>query len=162
MKKNLKKTLLVLVIALMTLATFNACDMGLPWDIELWGTWTAYTNTITITNDTYSIDDSSSWDWDYSGEIVKYDNFSYNIAADNPAEGDYGYFIFHITEHKGDSSQEGTYTVVRWRALTTEDGVTTVETSEAYPAGWATAEEAEAQAEDDHFAMWSSMTKSAE
>jgi hypothetical protein len=158
-KKNIYKFLLASAAILFVIASLSSCNMGLPWDNALWGTWEVGTSTITIKNDTYAIDDSSSYDWDYGGEIVEYNNHSYNIAAENPSEGEFGFILLKITNHKVVASQIGTYTVIRWKNIETVDGVTTVETSEAYPAGWSSEAEALTGADADHFAIFSSMTK---
>ena len=165
MHNKFKRTVPGLLTVLILITCFSACDMGLPWDIEIWGSWTAGDSVMTFTNSTFSVDHPDAWNWDYSGEIVKFDNSSYNIASDNPVSGDYGYMVWKILSHEGDPAQEGTYTVVRWNALSeSEDGLTTLEYAEAYPAGWATAEEAEAEAASGtgHFSMFSSLTKTAE
>lgn len=163
MNNKFKRIVLTVMTVLILITFFAACDMGLPWDIEIWGSWTAGESTMTFTNNTFTIDNPDSWNWDYSGEIIKFDNNSYNIAGDNPVSGDYGYMIWKVLKHEGDTTQEGTYAIVRWKALVeSEDGVTTLEYAEAYPAGWATAEEAEAEADDSHFSMFSTLTKTVE
>ena len=165
MNKNLKRTVLVLVAALMVLATFSACDTGMFLDNELWGTWDdGYGTKMTFTNSTFNFDAQPAeyfgvtYEYDYSGDVVSYNNLSYNVSAENPTEGNYGHMILKITAHKEDSTQEGTYTVIRWRNLKTENDVTTVEYSEAYPAGFASAEAAAEATEDVNFLRYSTIT----
>lgn len=157
MKKSFR--LVVVFMTIINPAFLVSCNAP-PENIEIEGTWDNDFSTLTITNASYSVDDPNSDDWDYSGDIVSYNNFSYNIASENPKTGDYGHFIFKIIKHTGDEEQIGTYTVVRWKELVTSNGVTTVKTSEAYPAGWKSPEDASANAKEaDHFQMYSSMTK---
>ncbi|MBI9107860.1 MAG: hypothetical protein JEZ04_14020 [Spirochaetales bacterium] len=163
-KKN-KKFLFTLLLSVLLLTVFAGCNMGgLPWDNALWGTWADSYTTKTFTNTTWEFDGAPAGEggWDYSGEIVKFVNGSYNIVSENPADGQYGYMVLKTTVHESSTSSVGTFTVLRWRALATEDGVTTVEHSEGFPT-FDTAEEAEAEAvEATNFTYYSNLTKTAE
>jgi len=165
MNKNFKRIALTVIAAALLLTAFAGCDLGMPWDTSIWGSWDdGYGGRKTFTNTTFTVDGApvGTGGWDYSGDITKYINGSYNIPSENPTEGQYGYMVLKITAHESDSSQVGDFTVLRWRALTTAAGTTTVEHSEGYP-HFATAEEAEAKAvEEANFQFYSSMTKVAE
>ena len=153
MKRNFGK-IAIAAAALLIATLFTACNMGLPWDMELWGDWDdGFGTEKTFTNTTFNFDgEPSDWgEYDYSGDVVLYDNNSFNIASENPADGNFGHMILEITYHKADSSQIDTYTLIRWKNLKTVDGVTTVELSEAYPAGWVTATAAAEEADENHF-----------
>lgn len=128
-----KTSLIVLTLGLFLL---TGCDLLFPENPDIHGTWdTGFGGTITITRDTYASDDSSSYDWDYSGDIIRFDNDSYNLPSENPSIGNFGAMLVKITAHKGDASQIGTFKVIRWKNRITSLGVTTVETSEGYKYG---------------------------
>ncbi|MDC7227933.1 MAG: hypothetical protein PQJ61_14300 [Spirochaetales bacterium] len=135
--KKFNRIVTAVIAALVMLTVFSSCDTGFfSWDIEVWGTWEGdnsalgVDNTfITITNSTITFDNPESWDWDYAGEIVEWNDDSYNLESENPTEGDFGYLIYKVTSH-ADSSYVDTYSLVRWNSLTTVDGVTTMLYSE--------------------------------
>ena len=160
-----KKRLLIVFALMLCIAAFSGCELFTPiaTDANLLGVWDAggY-STWTFTQRGFSSDGkpAGTGGWDYNGYIVKAVDGRYNIAADSPSNSNCGYMVFRIIEHSGDAKQVGTHTVIRWRNKTTVNGKTTVEYSEAYPAGWATAGEAEAEAGSaTHFTYFSTLTK---
>lgn len=130
-------------------------------DIEIAGTWldSAYgTNMLTISNSSYVVDDQSSYDWDYTCEIVKYSNDGFN--AGETGTGNCGYAVVKFTVHPNSTSSVGKYTVLRWQNLTTSGSVT-VSTSEGYGTYFDTAAAAEAgaTAAAGYFSYYSASTK---
>ena len=146
------------------LFSFTGCDLLFPDLPEIRGTWDAgYGITVTVTGDSFSSDDSSSYDWDYSGKIVKFDNDSYNVLSENPSSGNFGSILIKITDHKGDASQIGSYVVLRWRNYSADSSSTTVETSEGYKFGAAAFTDPDAAwegetAADGYFSNFSTLT----
>jgi len=127
--KQIKKALLIASVILAA-ASFSACNIGMPWDIELLGSWDdGYGTTVTITDTTYENYYNNSLN--YSGKILKYDNAGLN--ADETSDADtYGYFLVELTESNSDWTPVGTCIVYRWKNIITENGVTTVALSEGY------------------------------
>ncbi len=135
-QKKLFKTLAMLLALSVIILSSTGCSDALSFLTEpsLIGEWDAgYGTTWTFSSDsTFAEDDSSAWDWDYSGDIVKYSNITYNDESENPDDADnYGYLLIKYTAHV-DSAYVDTYSVIRWYNLQTVDGVTTVEYSEGY------------------------------
>lgn len=162
MTKNFKRTIITVFTVLLLLTVFAGCDNNLPWNVGVWGTWDdGFSGEKTFTNTTFNFDGAPVGDggWDYSGTVTKYVNGSFNIASENPDSGDYGYMVVEITEHDGDSTQIGDFTVIRWWDYETTDGTTTVVHSEGYP-HFDSAAEAESEATaDTNFIYYSSLTK---
>ena len=160
MKRNLTKLALSALVLLLAVVSFSCSVFGTQ-DNLINGTWdSGFGQTITITNTTYASDDSSIYDWDVAGDIVDYSKWNFNRAGENPESGNYGFLLIKVTANSGNAAAVGTYTILRWKELTTIDGVTTVQTCEAYPAGWATAEEAVTEANTaDNFTFFSTITK---
>lgn len=168
MNRNLKRIAFVLVTLMLVLASFTACNMGLPWDIEVWGVWEADNTAfgsdektiMTLKNNSISVDMPSAWASDYSGEVVSFDNNSYNVAEDNPTTGDYGHLIFKITDHQNTAdwaqAMIGKYSVIRWSSVT-ETELTYSESGIQFE----TIQEAEA-ADTTNFTYFSTLTRSEE
>ncbi|MFA6506314.1 MAG: Ig-like domain-containing protein [Treponemataceae bacterium] len=140
-----------------------ACSVAVAVpDIEIAGTWLDNdfgTTLLTITNTSYSVDDTTSYNWDYTCEIVKYSNDGFN-AGDSGA-GDCGYAVVKFTVHPNSPSSVGKYTVLRWKSLVNVSGSTTVYTCEGYGTYFDTAAEAEAGANSagGYFSWYSQSTK---
>ncbi|MDC7235428.1 MAG: hypothetical protein PQJ58_19525 [Spirochaetales bacterium] len=132
MKKNLGKLALVLMVLFVS-AGLMSCDAFKDEEsLSVLGTWG--NGTMEITSDTYSVDMGGSWgEWNYSADIISFDNSSWNAGEEG--EGSYGYMVLKFTSHSDDDTAAATvgkYTVFRWKNLTTVDGVTAMETSEGY------------------------------
>ena len=166
MKKNFKRIIMTVLAAALLVTAFAGCELFAPvastdnllgsWDAGGYSTW--HFTERGFKNDGLPAGDGG---WDYSGYILKAVEGEFNNTADSPSTANCGYFVLRVTEHSGDSAQEGKITILRWQNKVTTDGTTTVEYCEAYPAGWEHAEEAEAQANtDDNFAFgFSTLTK---
>jgi len=134
--ENMNKRLLgAALAAVLILTALSGCSLFFPEDNELEGTWDAgYGGTVTFHGSSWAADNSGDT-WDYSGTIIKFDNDSFNTPSENPSTGTFGSILVKITYHTGDSTQIGTYTVIRWKNRSESGGTVTVETSEGYKSG---------------------------
>lgn len=111
-----------------------SCGPGLievagTWSLDLSGDTESFeisSSSITYTYDSITNDD---WDFSWTGDIVEFDNDTFN--ADETGNGDFGYAV---VQFKG-GDDDGKYCIVRWQNLSTTDSTATVDISKGYKTG---------------------------
>ncbi len=129
-----------MTLAIIASFTMTSCDTATspitPEILEITGTWIDDYSTMIISGDSWESSTTGYPNWDLTGEIVSYNNDSYNLASENPTSGDYGHLVVKITTGGAAvTDQIGTYKVIRWKNLKSVDSKTSLLSSESYKYG---------------------------
>lgn len=131
-KTNLKNV----VLTMLALGLLASCFLVPQESLEISGEWDmGYGCTWSIDEESFTVTNPASYNWDYSGQVTFFNNDTYHPSSENPASGDFGYAVLKVTAHTGDATQIGTYKILRWNELKTEGSATTMAYSEGYKAG---------------------------